>query len=202
MACTVRTTMYTTVYQCFLQIYWQLLLLLHTAWLLSLTVYRCWRIRKKHNCQTDEVSANLQNVLRFCDLWIHDCICFCACISSSMTYFLPLHRIIHQDGYSLEESMEFVTIIYSNTLQSAMAIVKAMTTLNLGYGDPAQQVDNKAIVICVFLQLLKCRRFLSSDLPMVIIPLTHFCLANAFSCNRQCVVVRTTPASSCTWPTP
>uniref|UniRef100_A0A8C7PEC4 Guanine nucleotide binding protein (G protein), alpha transducing activity polypeptide 1 n=1 Tax=Oncorhynchus mykiss TaxID=8022 RepID=A0A8C7PEC4_ONCMY len=50
-------------------------------------------------------------------------------------------KIIHQDGYSLEESMEFVTIIYSNTLQSIMAIVKGMTQLNIGYGDTAQQVD-------------------------------------------------------------
>ncbi|CAB1353385.1 unnamed protein product [Coregonus sp. 'balchen'] len=49
-------------------------------------------------------------------------------------------KIIHQDGYSLEESMEFVTIIYSNTLQSIMAIVKGMTQLNIGYGDSAQQV--------------------------------------------------------------
>ncbi|XP_062314480.1 guanine nucleotide-binding protein G(t) subunit alpha-1 [Osmerus eperlanus] len=55
-------------------------------------------------------------------------------------------KIIHQDGYSLEESMEFVTIIYSNTLQSAMAIVKAMTTLNIGYGDPAQQDDARKLM--------------------------------------------------------
>ncbi|KAF3856212.1 hypothetical protein F7725_016935 [Dissostichus mawsoni] len=34
-------------------------------------------------------------------------------------------KIIHKDGYSLEECMEFVVIIYSNTLQSMMAIVTA-----------------------------------------------------------------------------
>lgn len=49
-------------------------------------------------------------------------------------------RIIHQDGYSLEESMEFVVIIYSNTLQSILAIVRAMTTLNMSYGEAAAQV--------------------------------------------------------------
>ncbi|KAI4893868.1 hypothetical protein NFI96_015017 [Prochilodus magdalenae] len=47
--------------------------------------------------------------------------------------------IIHKDGYSLEECLEFIVIIYSNTLQSIMAIVKAMNTLNIGYGDAAQQ---------------------------------------------------------------
>lgn len=50
------------------------------------------------------------------------------------------YRIIHKDGYSLEECLEFITIIYSNTLQSIMAIVKAMNTLNISYGDAAQQV--------------------------------------------------------------
>uniref|UniRef100_A0A674A819 Guanine nucleotide binding protein (G protein), alpha transducing activity polypeptide 1 n=1 Tax=Salmo trutta TaxID=8032 RepID=A0A674A819_SALTR len=55
-------------------------------------------------------------------------------------------KIIHQDGYSLEESMEFVTIIYSNTLQSIMAIVKGMTQLNIGYGDSAQQDDSRKLM--------------------------------------------------------
>lgn len=51
-------------------------------------------------------------------------------------------RIIHKDGYSLEECLEFITIIYSNTLQSIMAIVKAMNTLNIGYGHADQQVGS------------------------------------------------------------
>lgn len=36
--------------------------------------------------------------------------------------------------------MEFIAIIYSNTLQSMLAIVRAMTTLNIQYGDSARQV--------------------------------------------------------------
>lgn len=57
---------------------------------------------------------------------------------SPMLSFLA--RIIHQDGYSLEECLEFITIIYSNTLQSMLAIVRAMSTLNIQYGDTARQV--------------------------------------------------------------
>nr|XP_009671380.1 PREDICTED: guanine nucleotide-binding protein G(t) subunit alpha-1 isoform X2 [Struthio camelus australis] len=49
-------------------------------------------------------------------------------------------KIIHQDGYSLEECLEFIAIIYSNTLQSMLAIVRAMSTLNIQYGDSARQV--------------------------------------------------------------
>lgn len=52
-------------------------------------------------------------------------------------------RIIHQDGYSLEECLEFIAIIYGNTLQSILAIVRAMTTLNIQYGDSARQVRPK-----------------------------------------------------------
>ncbi|XP_039653625.1 guanine nucleotide-binding protein G(t) subunit alpha-1 isoform X1 [Perca fluviatilis] len=55
-------------------------------------------------------------------------------------------KIIHQDGYSLEESMEFIVIIYSNTLQSIMAIVKAMSTLNMNYGHPDQQDDARKLM--------------------------------------------------------
>ncbi|TMS18915.1 Guanine nucleotide-binding protein G(t) subunit alpha [Larimichthys crocea] len=55
-------------------------------------------------------------------------------------------KIIHQDGYSLEESLEFIVIIYSNTLQSMMAIVKAMNTLNIGYGHSDQQDDARKLM--------------------------------------------------------
>lgn len=57
----------------------------------------------------------------------------------TLTALAP-RRIIHKDGYSLEECLEFIVIIYSNTLQSIMAIVKAMNTLNIGYGHADQQV--------------------------------------------------------------
>ncbi|XP_073325022.1 guanine nucleotide-binding protein G(t) subunit alpha-1 [Pagrus major] len=55
-------------------------------------------------------------------------------------------KIIHKDGYSLEECLEFIVIIYSNTLQSIMAIVKAMNTLNIGYGHADQQDDARKLM--------------------------------------------------------
>ncbi|XP_034961890.1 guanine nucleotide-binding protein G(t) subunit alpha-1 [Zootoca vivipara] len=54
-------------------------------------------------------------------------------------------KIIHQDGYSLEECLEFISIIYSNTLQSMLAIVRAMGTLNIQYGDSARQDDSRKL---------------------------------------------------------
>ncbi|GAB0194598.1 guanine nucleotide-binding protein G(t) subunit alpha-1 [Grus japonensis] len=55
-------------------------------------------------------------------------------------------KIIHQDGYSLEECLAFIAIIYSNTLQSMLAIVRAMTTLNIQYGDSARQDDARKLL--------------------------------------------------------
>ncbi|KAM7402247.1 hypothetical protein PAMP_017504 [Pampus punctatissimus] len=55
-------------------------------------------------------------------------------------------KIIHKDGYSLEECLEFISIIYSNTLQSIMAIVKAMGTLNINYGHADQQDDARKLM--------------------------------------------------------
>uniref|UniRef100_UPI0037E7078B guanine nucleotide-binding protein G(t) subunit alpha-like n=1 Tax=Semicossyphus pulcher TaxID=241346 RepID=UPI0037E7078B len=46
---------------------------------------------------------------------------------------------MHTDGYSLEESLECVTIIYSNTPQSNMAVVKAMNTLDISCGHSDQK---------------------------------------------------------------
>uniref|UniRef100_A0A672QEZ3 Guanine nucleotide binding protein (G protein), alpha transducing activity polypeptide 1 n=1 Tax=Sinocyclocheilus grahami TaxID=75366 RepID=A0A672QEZ3_SINGR len=56
-------------------------------------------------------------------------------VSRGKSTIVKQMKIIHKDGYSLEECLEFVVIIYSNTLQSILAIVRAMSTLNLSYGD-------------------------------------------------------------------
>ncbi|KAJ6667783.1 hypothetical protein lerEdw1_016104 [Lerista edwardsae] len=55
-------------------------------------------------------------------------------------------KIIHKDGYSLEECLEFISIIYSNTLQSMLAIVRAMGTLGIQFGDTARQDDSRKLL--------------------------------------------------------
>nr|BAW81374.1 short photoreceptor transducin-alpha subunit [Lethenteron camtschaticum] len=54
-------------------------------------------------------------------------------------------KIIHQSGYSIEECMEFIAIIYSNTLQSILAIVRAMGTLSIDFGDTARMDDARQL---------------------------------------------------------
>lgn len=50
-------------------------------------------------------------------------------------------RIIHKDGFTYQERMEFRPVIYSNTVQSILSIVKAMTKLRMSYENPARTVS-------------------------------------------------------------
>lgn len=50
-------------------------------------------------------------------------------------------RIIHQDGYTEEECMEFKSIIYGNILQSILAIIRAMSTLGIDYAESSCAVS-------------------------------------------------------------
>lgn len=51
-----------------------------------------------------------------------------------------LCRIIHEDGYSEDECKQYRAVVYSNTIQSIMAIIKAMANLKIDYEDPARAV--------------------------------------------------------------
>ncbi|XP_026570206.1 guanine nucleotide-binding protein G(o) subunit alpha isoform X2 [Pseudonaja textilis] len=44
-------------------------------------------------------------------------------------------KIIHEDGFSGEDVKQYKPVIYSNTIQSLAAIVRAMDTLGVEYGD-------------------------------------------------------------------
>lgn len=49
-------------------------------------------------------------------------------------------RIIHEDGYSEDECKQYRAVVYSNTIQSIMAIIKAMSNLKIDYEDSARAV--------------------------------------------------------------
>uniref|UniRef100_A0AAQ4S721 Guanine nucleotide-binding protein G(i) subunit alpha-2 n=1 Tax=Gasterosteus aculeatus aculeatus TaxID=481459 RepID=A0AAQ4S721_GASAC len=50
-------------------------------------------------------------------------------------------KIIHEDGYSEDECKQYRAVVFSNTIQSIMAIVKAMATLKIDYSSPARLDD-------------------------------------------------------------
>ena len=50
-------------------------------------------------------------------------------------------RIIHEDGYSEEECKQYKVVVYSNTIQSIMAIIRAMGRLKIDFGDATREVS-------------------------------------------------------------
>lgn len=53
-------------------------------------------------------------------------------------------RIIHEDGFSGEDVKQYKPVVYSNTIQSLAAIVRAMDTLGIEYGDKERKVSQRA----------------------------------------------------------
>ena len=45
-------------------------------------------------------------------------------------------RIIHEKGYSTEECLTYKPVVYSNVVQSMMAIVRALAQLKIEFGHP------------------------------------------------------------------
>ncbi|CAB1314633.1 unnamed protein product [Coregonus sp. 'balchen'] len=48
-------------------------------------------------------------------------------------------KIIHEDGYSEDECKQYIAVVYSNTIQSIMAIIKAMGNLKIDYTEAARE---------------------------------------------------------------
>lgn len=47
-------------------------------------------------------------------------------------------KIIHETGYSQEECEEYRRVVYSNTVQSLMVIIRAMGRLKIEFADPGR----------------------------------------------------------------
>ena len=72
-----------------------------------------------------------------------------ACSSISNMYYCHINckavtllsRIIHESGYSPEECKQYKPVVFSNTIQSMQAIIRAMGTLKVDYGHPDRAVS-------------------------------------------------------------
>ncbi|XP_013786823.1 guanine nucleotide-binding protein G(i) subunit alpha isoform X1 [Limulus polyphemus] len=50
-------------------------------------------------------------------------------------------KIIHEAGYSKDECLQYRPVVHSNTIQSLMAIIRAMGQLKIDFGDPVRVDD-------------------------------------------------------------
>nr|CAB3249869.1 G protein alpha subunit Gi [Phallusia mammillata] len=54
-------------------------------------------------------------------------------------------KIIHEDGYTEEECLQYKAVVYSNTLQSLITIVRAMGNLKIDFGAPDRADDARQL---------------------------------------------------------
>ncbi|KAK2091172.1 hypothetical protein P7K49_030456 [Saguinus oedipus] len=110
---------------------------------------RCWGVREEHHRQADEVSAVHQRQRPNSNLPSSSAVPVLsptgpASLSRAQNLLRGSHLssgpsgIIHEDGYSEEECRQYRAVVYSNTIQSIMAIVKAMGNLQIDFADPSR----------------------------------------------------------------
>jgi guanine nucleotide-binding protein G(o) subunit alpha len=54
-------------------------------------------------------------------------------------------KIIHEGGFTQEDNKQYKPVVYSNTIQSIVAILRAMNTLNIPFGDPDRAADARIV---------------------------------------------------------
>lgn len=70
-------------------------------------------------------------------------------------------KIIHETGYSDEERKAYKPVVYSNTIQSKMAIIRAMGQLKIDFGYPDRAV---CLNTCFMMFAFYCRKMLDNFL--------------------------------------
>ena len=55
-------------------------------------------------------------------------------------------KIIHETGYSSEECLQYQPVVYSNTIQSLVAILRAMPNLNISFSNNEREGDAKMVM--------------------------------------------------------
>jgi guanine nucleotide-binding protein G(o) subunit alpha len=50
-------------------------------------------------------------------------------------------RIIHESGFTAEDYKQYKPVVYSNTVQSLVAILRAMGNLSIPFGAPEREVS-------------------------------------------------------------
>lgn len=64
-------------------------------------------------------------------------------------------KIIHELGYSQEECEQYRPVVYSNTIQSLMAIIRAMGQLRIDFAEPSKAVSTTSFFFnCISAQHL------------------------------------------------
>lgn len=101
----------------------------------------CEVLLEKMGLQSD----SLQRFIIFWTVWLISTVTSKFIQSRKITWLLATFcRIIHEAGYSEEECKQYKAVVYSNTIQSIIAIIRAMGRLKIDFGDAARAVSDRA----------------------------------------------------------
>lgn len=73
-------------------------------------------------------------------MFIYKLLFFTGAGESGKSTIVKQMKIIHETGYSKEECEQYRPVVYSNTIQSLMAIIRAMGQLRINFADSARAV--------------------------------------------------------------
>jgi len=62
-------------------------------------------------------------------------------VNAYRMFILCVCRIIHEGGFTSEDNKQFKPVVYSNTIQSLVAIIRAMSSLCINFGDKDREVS-------------------------------------------------------------
>ena len=79
------------------------------------------------------LASNFQDLPFFYD-------CVLGAGESGKSTIVKQMKIIHETGYSKEECEQYRPVVYSNTIQSLMAIIRAMGQLRINFADSSRAV--------------------------------------------------------------
>lgn len=62
-----------------------------------------------------------------------------------MCVFYLICRIIHDSGFTTEDFKQYKPVVYSNTIQSMVAILRAMPNLGISFSNNERESDAKMV---------------------------------------------------------
>lgn len=71
-------------------------------------------------------------------------------VKSTYVLFVFIHRIIHESGFTSEDFKQYRPVVYSNTIQSLVAILRAMPNLGISFGNNEREVSGNDFIIFFF----------------------------------------------------
>ena len=69
---------------------------------------------------------------------------YALCLTTVLCYFFA-SRIIHESGFTAEDFKQYRPVVYSNTIQSLVAILRAMPNLGIAFAHEDRQVKCRII---------------------------------------------------------